>query len=66
MMEGLSRTIKSATKERTIKGLRLDEEFPTTTHQQFMDDTMLHEIPTVKEARAYKEILSNFREASGT
>ena len=33
MMEGLSRTIKDAVEEGTIKGLRLYEEFPTTTHQ---------------------------------
>jgi hypothetical protein len=66
MMEGLSRTIKFAMKEGTIKGLRLYEECPTTTHQQFVDDTMLHGIPTVKEARAYKKILVDFGEASGT
>jgi hypothetical protein len=45
MMEGLSRTIKDAMEEGTIKGLRLYEECPTTTHQQFVDDTMLHKFP---------------------
>jgi hypothetical protein len=60
MMEGLRRTIKDAIEEGTIKGLRLYEECPTTTHQQFVDDTMLHGIPTVKEATTYKKILVDF------
>jgi hypothetical protein len=59
-------SIKAATEEGNIKGLGLYEEFPTTTHQQFVDDTMLHGIPTAKEVRAYKKILVDFREASGT
>jgi hypothetical protein len=66
MMEGLSRSIKVATTEGTIKGLQLYEDNPTTTHQQFVDDTMLHGISTVKEATTYKEILVDFGEASGT
>jgi hypothetical protein len=65
MMEGLSRTIKDAMEEGTIKGLIMYEEFPTKNYQQFVDDTMLHEIPTVKEANAYKKILVDFEEASG-
>jgi len=36
------------------------------THQQFVDDTMLQGIPTVKEALAYKQILSDFTKAAGT
>jgi len=35
------------------------------THQQFVDDIMLHGIPTVKESLAYKQILSDFAMASG-
>jgi hypothetical protein len=66
MMEGLSRTIKVAMEEGTIKGLRVYEEFPTTTHKQSVDDTMLHMIPIVKEATSYKTILVDFGEASGT
>lgn len=38
---------------------------PVTTHQQFVDDTMLHGSPTVKEALGYKRILNLFNEASG-
>jgi len=47
MMEGLSRTIKAANEACTIKGLQLYEDCPSTTHQQFVDDTMLHGTPTV-------------------
>jgi hypothetical protein len=65
MMEGLSRSIKSATTTGEITGLKPFENFPTSTHQQFVDDTLLHDIPTVKEAKAYKRILEDFGEASG-
>jgi len=64
-MEGLSRSIKNATTTREITGLKPYEDFPTYTHQQFVDDTLLHDTPTVKEARAYKRILEDFGEASG-
>ena len=35
------------------------------THQQFVDDTILQGIPTVKEASTYKQILNDFALASG-
>ena len=53
MMEGLSRSIKNATTTGEITGLKPYEDFPTYTHQQFVDDTLLHDTPTVKEAKAY-------------
>jgi hypothetical protein len=65
MMEGLSWSIKSATTTGEITGLKPFENCPTSTHQQFVDDTLLHDIPTVKEAKAYKRILEDFGEASG-
>jgi hypothetical protein len=65
MMEGLSRSIKSTTTIGEIKGIKPFKNFPTSTHQQFVDDTLLHGIPTVKEAKAYKRILDEFGEASG-
>jgi len=34
-------------------------------HQQFVDDTLLHGTPTVKESKSYKIILEYFGEASG-
>ena len=54
MMEGLSRSIKSATTTGEIKGIKPLENFPTSTHQQFVDDTLLHGIPMVKEDKSYK------------
>jgi hypothetical protein len=64
MMEGLSRSIKSATTTGEITGLKPFENFPTSTHQQFVDDTLLHGIPMVKEAKTFKRILEEFGEAS--
>ena len=64
MMEGLIRSIKSATTIGEIKGIKPFENFPTSTHQQFVDDTLLHGTPTVKEVKAYKRILDEFGEAS--
>jgi hypothetical protein len=65
MMEGLSRSIKSGTAAREIRGIKPFEKTPTSTHQQFIDDTLLHGTPTVKKVKAYKRILEDFWEASG-
>jgi hypothetical protein len=65
MMEGLSRSIKSATTTGEIIGLKPFKNYPTSTHQQFVYDTLLHGIPIVKEAKSYKRILEYFGEASG-
>jgi hypothetical protein len=65
MMEGLSRSIKSATTTGEIIGIKPFENCPTSTHQQFVDDTLLHGTPTVREAKSYKIILEEFGEASG-
>ena len=65
MMEGLSRSIKSAIAAGEITSLKPFENFPTSTHQQFMDDTLLLSIPMVKEEKTFKMILEEFREASG-
>eukprot|EP00253_Pinus_taeda_P004347 PITA_04347 len=50
MMERLGRTIKIAKVLGKIKGLQLTENDQALTHQQFVDDTTLQGIPTVKEA----------------
>eukprot|EP00253_Pinus_taeda_P021261 PITA_21261 len=60
MMEGLGRSIKHAKISGMIKGLQLIENGQAMTHQQFVDDTMLQGIPTVKEASVYKRILNDF------
>jgi len=65
MMEVLSWSIKSATTTWEIKGIKPFENFPTSTHQQFLDDTLLHGIPTVKEVKSHKRILDKLGEASG-
>jgi len=65
MMEGLGRAIKQAKNLGKIKGLQVSEKGQTLTHQQFVDDTMLQGIPTVKEAVAYKPIFNAFAQASG-
>eukprot|EP00253_Pinus_taeda_P029243 PITA_29243 len=65
LMEGLSRIIAKKKAEGQIKGLQPIRSFPATTHQQFVDDTMLHGTPTVKEALAYRDILHLFSKASG-
>eukprot|EP00253_Pinus_taeda_P010079 PITA_10079 len=66
LMEGLSRAIAKKKAEGYIKGLQPIRSLPATTHQQFVDDTMLHGTPMVKEAVAYKGILNLFSQASGT
>jgi hypothetical protein len=60
MMEGLGRSIKSATVAGEITGIKTFENFPTSMHQQFVDDTLLHGTPMVKEAKSYKIILEEF------
>lgn len=50
MMEDLGQSIKNARVMGKIKGLPLKENGQDLTHQQFVDDTMLQGIPTVKEA----------------
>eukprot|EP00253_Pinus_taeda_P008550 PITA_08550 len=65
LMEGLSRIIAKKRADAVIKGLQPIRTLPATTHQQFVDDTMLHGIPTVKEALAFRHILDLFSKASG-
>eukprot|EP00253_Pinus_taeda_P006873 PITA_06873 len=65
LMEGLSRLIAKKKAEGQIRGLQPIRSSPATTHQQFVDDTMLHGTPTVKEALAYRDILNLFNKASG-
>eukprot|EP00253_Pinus_taeda_P010040 PITA_10040 len=65
MMEGLGRKTRHAKVVGSVKGLQLSEKGRALTHQQFVDDTMLQGIPTVKEALSYKQILRDFSMASG-
>lgn len=36
------------------------------THQKFVDDTILQGTPTIQEAKAFKQIMSEFSRAKGT
>ena len=65
MMEGLGRAIKAAKEEGRIQGPRLTQGGDMVTHQQFVNDTMLQGTPTVKEAKAFKQILSEFARSAG-
>ena len=66
MMEGLGRAIEMANVEGWIQGSKPTANGEANTHQQFVDDTMMQGIPTVKEARAIKHILNDFAMAAGT
>eukprot|EP00253_Pinus_taeda_P019318 PITA_19318 len=64
MMEGLGRAIKHAKVVGNIRGIQISDNGQALTHQQFVDDTLLQGIPTVKEALSYKQILNDFAMAS--
>jgi len=66
MMEGLGRAIKMANAEGRIQGIKLIADGEANTHQQFVDDTMLQGIPTIREAIAIKNILNDFAMAAST
>jgi len=66
MMEGLGRAIRANKEEGRIQGLRLTQGGDIVTHQQFVDDTMLHGTPIVTESKAFKQILSEFAREVGT
>jgi hypothetical protein len=55
MMEGLSRSIKSATTTREITCIKPFENCPTSMHQQFIDDTLLHGTPMSMNKNPIKE-----------
>eukprot|EP00253_Pinus_taeda_P012787 PITA_12787 len=65
LMEGLSRLIAKRKEDGQIKGLQPIRSCPATTHQQFVDDTMLHGTATLKEATAFRDILHLFSRALG-
>eukprot|EP00253_Pinus_taeda_P029948 PITA_29948 len=66
IIEGLRRAIRAAKEEGRIQGLRLTQGGDMVTHQQFIDETMLQDTSTVKEAKAFKQILSEFSRVAGT
>lgn len=65
LVEGLRRTLKAKRRTGELKGLDLHNSQKSHTHQQFMDDTMLMGIASVREARVIKRTLEDFNKASG-
>lgn len=64
-MEGLGCSIKHVKEGGNIKGIQLSETGQAMSHQQFVDDTILQGVSTVKEALSYKQILRDFAMAIG-
>ena len=65
MVEGSSRTISTTMEVGNISGLKLHPLAPTTSHQQFVDNTMLMGKSTVKETKYFQTILQNFKLSLG-
>ena len=65
LAEGLGRTLKAHQRSRALKGLDPHNNQSSQTHQQFMDDTMLMGIASVREDRDIKKSLEEFKQASG-
>eukprot|EP00253_Pinus_taeda_P018686 PITA_18686 len=65
MAEGLGRHIKQALQSNQLKGISIHNS-PASSHQQFVDDTMLYGYPSAQEASCLKSLLNDFSEASGT
>jgi hypothetical protein len=65
MAEGLGRTISAAITDSSLKGLPLHNLQPALSPSQFVDDTLLLNSPSVKEALSLNSILSDFTDASG-
>ena len=65
LVEGLGRTLKEKRRTGELRGIDPHNSQITQTHQQFVDDTMLMGIASVREARVIKETLEEFNKASG-
>eukprot|EP00253_Pinus_taeda_P029368 PITA_29368 len=65
MAEGLGRHIKQALQSNHLRGISIHNS-PASSHQQFVDDTMLYGYPSAQEASRLKSLLNEFSDASGT
>ena len=65
MDKGLGRYIKTTILEGSLKGLPLHNIHPTPLQSLFVDDNLLMNTPTAREANKLNSILSDFTEASG-
>lgn len=64
LAKGLGRALKAKRQEGKLSGLRPYEGMQAQTHQQFVNDTMLMETTSVREAKAIKQTLEAFKRAS--
>eukprot|EP00253_Pinus_taeda_P035376 PITA_35376 len=64
MAEGLGRHLKQALLSNQLKGISIHNS-PASSHQQFVDDTMLYGYPSAQEATYLKSLLKEFSDASG-
>jgi hypothetical protein len=65
LAEGLNRTLKVAISDCSLSGLTLHGISPPISHSQFIYDSLLMGVPTVREALRIKSIINLFCEASG-
>lgn len=65
-VKALDQLIKAAMEYRSLQGIKLSQEAPLITHQQFVDDNTLYGKPTLKQAKQFGSILEEFQQASGT
>lgn len=64
LAEGLSRTLKATISDHSLSSLTLHGLSPPISHSQFVDDSLLMWIPTMREALRIKSIINLFCEAS--
>jgi len=64
MVEGMSRAIKAAIIDHSLFGLTPHGISPPISHSQFVDDILLMEVPTTREALHIRSIINLFCEAS--
>jgi hypothetical protein len=62
----LGHYIKTSVENGSLQGLALHGLQPATSHSQFVDDTILMNIPMAQESSKRNSILSDFSEATGT
>lgn len=65
MENGLEKAIKSTILQVHIKGIPLGDAKSPSTHQQFVNDTLLMGQPTTRHVENFKAILNDFAKSLG-
>lgn len=65
MAESLGRLLNNAREQLSIQGIHITSGLEATTHQQFVDDTMLFGQSSLQESNAIKQILQTYSMVSG-